>query len=128
MNFPNIGNIYKCVNIVRKWDNRSTWDFSLRQKHSYCFFSFLTRRDTSKNNPVHNMHVFYKAYKLLIPNPSETNCTLYGNKPTEDVSREEVCSMFERYADFKLKQYTKWKNYEYEKFGKAVTDKRGICI
>ena len=45
-----------------------------------------------------------------------------------EVSKDQVCNLIERYTKYKLRQEHKWKQYEYNIFGQAVTDKRGIYI
>jgi len=52
---------------------------------------------------------------------------IYGGNMYK-VKKKQVCSLVDRYVTYKLRQEHKWKQYEYEKFGKQVTDKRGICI
>ena len=125
--FPNFTKLYKAINMVRKWHTERVWDFSLQTPDSSCFITHVSITDGAVDNGAFK-HISLPVMNLLIPSTLNVQCRLYDNKSIGQVSKDEVCNMFERYTNFKVKQYHKWQQYEYRHFGKAVTDKRGVTI
>jgi len=132
--FPNFNRLYKAINYVRNVFPVSRWDFRyVNYDGKRCFVGACS--DMLKNENKADRHgpwtIWFNMPEVIFYHLFPTTGDHYTNTykaEMKDISKDRVCDLVQKYTDFKLRQYTKWQQYEYKMFGKSVTDKRGICI
>jgi len=133
----NFANCYKAINKVRNEFPEERWDFSnVWYDNCGCFVGATTQhfKLTKEIDDLHEYFGISPDVALAIFGTYSVILTKFhtlspsGVHRKIDATKEEVCSLFERYTDFKVRQHHKWQQWEFKHFGEKVTEKRGVCI
>lgn len=127
-------NLIKAEQYVRNEVKDDQWDFATFMGDGVgCFVGHLRLKfHSSVVESGLGWRYYYslsnKLQNYLFPPQSTVGNTKAYGRPLSRITRIQVCDLVTKYINYKIRQEHKWKQYEYDKFGVAVTDKRGITI